>query len=323
MQLGVLDVGSNTVRLLVVDARVGAPPTAMFSDRQPLRLAEQLTETGDLSEEGIDALVEAVRSMKASAHRLFCREPLLAFSTSAVRDAENSEKVLEIVTEKTGVELEVLSGRDEAVVTFLAVRRWYGWSAGRLLVLDIGGGSLEVALGGKEHPDLADSLPLGAGRITRTRFSEDPPTPDELKSTAEWLTDQLQGLTRTIRQQADHDRAVATSKTFHILAELTWTLSGSDELRDRRTLSRAALEELLPEISRKSAAELREYRDKNDERIVGKNRPHQVVAGALVAQATMLALELEELELCPWALREGLILRHLDRSNGVPPTTDT
>ena len=93
-------------------------------------------------------------------------EDVLPFATSAVREATNGEQVLARVARETGVALQVLSGEDEARLTFLAVRRWFGWSAGRLLVLDIGGGSLEIASGMDEDPDAAVSLPLGAGRLT-------------------------------------------------------------------------------------------------------------------------------------------------------------
>ena len=72
----------------------------------------------------------------------------------------------------TGVDIEVLPGEDEARLTFLAVRRWFGWSSGRLAVFDIGGGSLEVAVGSDEAPDVAQSLPLGAGRLTREHLAQ-------------------------------------------------------------------------------------------------------------------------------------------------------
>ena len=92
--------------------------------------------------------------------------------TSAIREAGNGIEVLKRVRAETGVELHVTSGEDEARLTFLAVRRWFGWSAGRLLVLDIGGGSLELAAGMDEDPDVALSLPLGAGRMTRRFLPE-------------------------------------------------------------------------------------------------------------------------------------------------------
>jgi exopolyphosphatase/guanosine-5'-triphosphate,3'-diphosphate pyrophosphatase len=166
MRLGVLDVGSNTVHLLVVDAHRGAHPTPMHDDKSVLRLAEHIDEDGMLSPVGEKALLEAVQEAVHQAEEQGCEE-LLALVTSAIRDAGNGLEVLDRIRDSTGVQLEVLTGEEEARLTFLAVRRWFGWSAGRLLVLDIGGGSLELASGIDEDPDVALSVPLGAGRMTR------------------------------------------------------------------------------------------------------------------------------------------------------------
>ncbi|WP_409183625.1 hypothetical protein F9C11_04345 [Amycolatopsis sp. VS8301801F10] len=310
MRLGVLDVGSNTVHLLVVDAHRGAHPTPMHSEKTMLRLAEQLTGSGELSRPGEDGLVRAVESAKAAAARLGC-EDVLAFATSAVREAKNSAKVLARVSAETGVDLRVLSGEDEARLTFLAVRRWYGWSAGKLLVLDIGGGSFEVAMGRDEEPELAESLPLGAGRTTRTRFRHDPPTRSEVVATSAWLEDQLAGLAKKVAAQGLPDRVVATSKTFRSLARLTGAAPSAAGPRVRRTLTDTALRQLIAFISRMTAADLAQLEG------VSASRSHQLVAGALVAQAAMRALSLTELEICPWALREGVILRRLDHANGA------
>ena len=101
-------------------------------------------------------------------------EEMLGFATSAVRDAVNSHDVLATVEKRTDVDIRVLSGEDEARLTFLAVRRWFGWSAGRLVVFDIGGGSLEIAGGADEAPDVAWSLPLGAARLSRQWLTGEP-----------------------------------------------------------------------------------------------------------------------------------------------------
>jgi exopolyphosphatase/guanosine-5'-triphosphate,3'-diphosphate pyrophosphatase len=313
VRLGVLDVGSNTVHLLVVDAHRGAHPTPMHSEKTVLRLAEQLTGSGELSRSGEDGLVRAVESAKAAAARLGCEE-VLAFATSAVREAENSAKVLTRVAAETGVNLRVLSGADEARLTFLAVRRWFGWSAGKLLVLDIGGGSFEVAMGRDEEPELAMSFPLGAGRTTRTRFRHDPPTRSEVVATSAWLEDQLGGLAKKVAGQGPPDRVVATSKTFRSLARLTGAAPSGAGPRVRRTLTDTALRQLIAFISRMTAADLAQLEG------VSPSRSHQLVAGALVAQAAMRALSLTELEICPWALREGVILRRLDHANGSDDT---
>src|SRR5947209_725253 len=131
MRLGVLDVGSNTVHLLVVDAHRGAQPTPQHSDKHELKLAEALDDAGNLTSGGADRLVHAVADARRQARSLRCDE-MLAFATSAVRDAGNSNEVLDRVANETGVDLQVLSGEDEARLTFLAVRRWLGWSAGNL-----------------------------------------------------------------------------------------------------------------------------------------------------------------------------------------------
>ena len=316
MRLGVLDVGSNTVHLLVVDAHRGAHPTPMSSEKSVLRLAEQLTGGGTLSKQGADSLVKAVADGKASATQFGC-EDLMAFATSAVREAGNSAAVLDRVRKETGIDLQVLSGEDEARYTFLAVRRWHGWSAGRLLNLDIGGGSLEIAVGRDESPDLACSIPLGAGRVTRTRFKHDPPSRHELRDTVEWLDEQIAPVAKRVLRLGEPDLVAATSKTFRTLARLTGAAPSGQGPRVRRVLTHAGLRQLIAFISRMSAADLGELEG------VSAGRSAQLVAGALVAEATMRALSLTELEICPWALREGVILRRLDHTDGAAPPGDT
>src|SRR5687767_15005101 len=181
MRLGVLDIGSNTGHLLVVDAHGGAAPLPASSYKEPLRLAEHLDDDGAVSPAGVEALVEFTAQAVRLAEDRGCAETL-AFATSAVRDAVNSETVLKTVHGRTGVRLEVLSGEDEARLTFLAVRRWFGWSAGRLAVFDIGGGSLEIAGGANEAPDVAWSMPLGAARLAREFFAVGLPGEAEVRS---------------------------------------------------------------------------------------------------------------------------------------------
>src|SRR3954451_11679690 len=131
MRLGVLDVGSNTVHLLVVDAHPGAAPLAAASAKTPLRLSQLLDDDGSLGPEGALRLQDTINSARREAEQLGA-EDLLAFATSAVRDATNATEVLADARHTTGVALQVLPGEDEARLTFLAVRRWFGWSAGRL-----------------------------------------------------------------------------------------------------------------------------------------------------------------------------------------------
>ncbi|MGY2078350.1 Ppx/GppA phosphatase family protein [Modestobacter sp. SYSU DS0657] len=314
MRLGVLDVGSNTVHLLVVDAHRGAHPTPMHDDRWLLRLAEHVGEDGKLSKAGEKALLTAVQKAKRQAADRRCDE-LLAFVTSAIRDADNGAAVLRRVREQTGVELQVLSGEDEARLTFLAARRWFGWSAGRLLVLDIGGGSLELASGIDEDPDVALSVPLGAGRMTR-RFLPDAETggrPDlaalaELEAHAEEV---LAPAGRKLRAAGEPDLVAATSKTFRTLARLAGAAPYAAGLRVPRELSATGLGQVIGFVSRIEAGALAELQG------VSVQRAHQVPAGAVVAQAAMRAVDVPSVRICPWALREGVILRRLDSLEGA------
>ncbi|MGQ0573411.1 MAG: Ppx/GppA phosphatase family protein [Pseudonocardia sp.] len=310
MRLGVLDVGSNTVHLLVVDAHRGGHPTPMSSQKDELRLAENLDAQGALTRSGADALVATVHRARDAAAAARCAD-LLAFATSALRDATNSAAVLSRVRDETGVALQVLPGDDEARYTFLAVRRWYGWSAGRLLVLDIGGGSLELAAGRDEHPAAAASLPLGAGRLTREWFTGDPPTRREIDALRVHLDAELEPVARKLRRAGAPELAVGTSKTFRSLARLTGAAPSSAGPRVRRVLTDVGLRQLAAFITRMSAGDLAELEG------VSAGRAHQLVAGALVAEAAMRALRVDRLEICPWALREGVILRRLDTLDGT------
>ena len=306
MRLGVLDVGSNTVHLLVVDAHRGGHPTPMSSTKAALRLAESIDDSGRLTRRGADRLVDTVDEFAKIAASSGCAE-LMAFATSAVRDAKNSDEVLARVRSQTGVDLRALTGVDESRLTFLAVRRWYGWSAGRIINLDIGGGSLELSTGVDEAPDVALSLPLGAGRLTREWLPDDPPGRRREAMLRDWLDTELTQSAKTVLRAGAPDLAVGSSKTFRSLARLTGAAPSADGPRAKRTLTANGLRQLIAFISRMTAADRAELEG------VSAERAPQIVAGALVAEASMRAMSLESVDICPWALREGVILRRLDR----------
>ncbi len=310
MRLGVLDVGSNTVHLLVVDAHRGAHPTPMHSDKAELRLAEAITKDGALTLDGERRLVDAVDHARQVAVAQAC-DDILSFATSAVRDATNSRDVLERVKSESGVDLQVLSGPDEARLTFLAVRRWYGWSAGRLLALDIGGGSFEIGLGRDENPDLAFSVPLGAGRLTRERFTTEPPSRREVDELSDYVDASFKEFVPQLLEAGTPDHIAATSKTFRSLARLTGAAPSSEGPRVHRVLTISGLRQVIKFISRMASEDIATLEG------VSPTRAHQLLAGAIVAETAMRQLGCESLEICPWALREGVILRRLDWLEGM------
>ncbi|MDH6138613.1 MULTISPECIES: Ppx/GppA phosphatase family protein [Kitasatospora] len=310
MRLGVLDVGSNTVHFLVVDAHPGAAPLPAYSHKAELRLAELLDERGAIREDGIHRLIDHISSSLRVAEDKGVVD-LLPFATSAVREAVNGEAVLQRVKEETGVELQVLSGQDEARLTFLAVRRWFGWSSGRLLDLDIGGGSLEIACGIDEQPDAAFSLPLGAGRLTAVMLPDDRPDPAAVRELRRHVRAQIATVVGEISRLGPLDHAVATSKTFKQLARMTGAAPTEAGARVPRKLSRSGLAAWVPRLSTMTPAERAKIPG------VSEGRSRQLLAGALVADAAMDLFGLDELDICPWALREGIILRRLDSMEGT------
>ncbi len=305
MRLGVLDVGSNTVHLLVVDAHPGARPLPAHSHKAELRLAELLDADGAIGPAGVDRLVTTVADALQAAEDKGC-EDVLPFATSAVREASNADQVLARVREETGVDLAVLTGEEEARLTFLAARRWFGWSAGKLLVLDIGGGSLEIGIGIDEEPDTAVSLPLGAGRLTSGWLPGDPPDPAEVKALRRHVRAQIARTVGEFSRSGRPDHVVATSKTFRQLARIAGAARSAEGLYVQRTLTRKALEDWVPKLAGMTADQRGRLPG------VSEGRAAQLLAGALVAEGAMDLFGVEELEICPWALREGVILRRLD-----------
>ncbi|MCG7209507.1 Ppx/GppA phosphatase family protein [Streptomyces arenae] len=305
MRLGVLDVGSNTVHLLVVDAHPGARPLPAHSHKAELRLAQLLDGDGAIGADGVEKLVGVVKGALQAAEDKGV-EDLLPFATSAVREASNADDVLARVQAETGVELQVLTGAEEARLTFLAARRWFGWSAGKLLVLDIGGGSLEVGYGIDEEPDAAVSLPLGAGRLTAGWLPGDPPSADDIRALRRHVRAEIARTVGEFSRFGAPDHVVATSKTFKQLARIAGAARSADGLYVQRELKRNSLETWVPRLAAMSTAQRSALPG------VSEGRANQLVAGALVAEAAMDLFEVESVEVCPWALREGVILRRLD-----------
>jgi len=308
VRLGVLDLGSNTVHLLLVDAHYGAAPVPASKLKMPLRLSEHLNDAGGVEEPAIGQLVDFVARGLRLAEDKGATE-VMAFATSAIREATNGEQVLARVRDETGLDIEVLSGEDEARMTFLAVRRWFGWSSDRILAFDIGGGSLELASGTDEEPDVAVSVPLGAGRLTRDYLVGDPPSPESVREARRHARAGIAEVAGRLRRVGEPRLAVATSKTFRQLARIAGAAPSSEGVHVRRVLRLDDVRELVPRLAGMTATQRSRIPG------VSEGRSEQMVAGAVVAEAAMELLDVDELVVCPWALREGIILRRMD---GLP-----
>src|SRR5262249_35530703 len=297
MRLGALDVGANTVHFLVIDARQGGRPLPVFSHKAELHLGDHLEEGNRLSPSVTRQLRGFVEEALQIAEDKGVEE-LLAFATSAVRDAANEDEVSRELGDCSGAEIEVLGG-EEARLTFMAARRWFGWSSGRLLMLDIGGGSLELAAGIDEEPDVAISLPLGAARLTRDWLTGNPPAPEQGRQLRK------HGRGASARRAAgggrpgQPDRAGGPAHTVPQARRISGAAPPAEGPYVRRSVSHADVTDLAKRLAAMPA----------DQRAtlpgVSLVRAPQLAAGALVADAAMDLLGIPELEICPWALREG------------------
>lgn len=307
MRLGVLDIGSNSTQLQVVEVGPGAPPLPAHAMKEPTRLGEAFEPDGSIDSAGVDRVVASVVAQIHAARRMSV-EQLFVFATSAVRDATNRDDVVVRIEDETGLRPQFLTGEDEAQLTYLAMHRWYGWSAGRLLGLDIGGGSMELMLGRDAEPEVAVSLPLGAGRLTRAFLPDDPPTRRQLKELRGHVRDTLREVADRLRWEGHPSKAVATSKTFKQLARVAGAPPQSKGPFAQRTLTLTDLSHWTAKLARMTAAERAELRG------ISRPRARQILAGAVVAKATMQAMDIDKVDICPWALREGIMLRYLQSS---------
>ncbi|KQR18824.1 exopolyphosphatase [Agreia sp. Leaf335] len=305
MRLGVIDVGSNTVHLLIVDAHPGASPVPYHSQRSTLRLMRYLDADGAIAEEGVLRIVAAVKE-SADTARAIGVDDLISTATSAIREATNGDDVLRRIAHETGVELVVLSGEDEARITMLAVRRWLGWSAGEILLFDIGGGSFEIAQGADEYPDVQASLPLGAGRTTVGFLAEDPPQRSDISRLRAHARAELTQLRDELfADRPRPKRVVGTSKTIRSLARLVG--GPSDPVTgDLAQLHYAGLREWEPTL-RAMTGSTREHLPG-----ITPERGYQILAGAVVLRTAMKVFDVQTMTISPWALREGIVLRYID-----------
>ena len=301
MRLGVLDVGSNTIHLQVVDTHPGARPNPTFNFKDELRLTDFLTSENSISTEGIHELHRCIEQAVGKSKEAGVEE-LLPFATSALREASNGSEIIAAINKKYEIDLQVLSGEDEAKLTFLAARRWFGWSSGRLLVIDIGGGSLEIAAGVDEAPEVAVSLPLGAARLTKSHLVGDPYSDKSVRSLRDYIEERLESILPALVRHQDSDRAIATSKTLRTIARLCGDWYGGNG----KVIKSDAIRKISGKLATMSLEERSELPG------VSANRARQIVAGAFVAESVMRNLDLDELEICPWALREGVVLKWMD-----------
>ncbi|GGS47374.1 MULTISPECIES: Ppx/GppA phosphatase family protein [Actinokineospora] len=300
-RVGVIDIGSVSACLQLAD---DGPLTAAY--KYPTRLGREIRPDGVLTKRGVRRVVRAARATVSAARELRVRE-LFCFATSCVRDAANRDEVVEAVYRSVGLRPQFLTGPQEGWLTYHAARHWAGGS-GRMLLLDIGGGTSEIVYGEDTVPDAALSLPLGAGTLTRAFLHKDPPTEKDLRRLKRHVRRSLDDVVG----DPDFDRAVAASRILQQLGRLAGAPPLGAGADARRVLTLSDLDKWIPRLADMPSSRRARLRG------ISAARAPYVLAGAIVARSMMRTLDVSEVELCPLTLREGILLHHREGDEPLP-----
>lgn len=304
--VGVLDVGAFSARLVVVP-RGGTPLEPALTHKTRLRLDRALDSSGRLGPEGVRAVVDGVRNANKVAEAHDVRD-VFSFATSSIRDARNSREVLAAVRAATGTQLRTFSGTREAELSYLAARRWYGAAAGPLLVLDIGGGTVELAAGTGERAAFARSLKLGAREMTRTWLDTERPSEKRLAALREYALERVRDALGEDEKLLRGYRTVGCSKVLRQLARLAGARPQREAPTSARDLHLDELRRQIPRLAMLPPDRRAELPG------ISRSRAQQAVAGAVVAEA-LLTVFGGPAAICPWSTTHGLLLALMEQAD--------
>jgi len=292
-----IDIGTNSVLLLVADRDADGRFTPVVERAELTRLGRGVDRTRELSREGIDATLEAVRAFSDEARALGA-EGLAISATSAARDARNGRDFLDEARARAGVEVEIIGGDHEARLTWRAVVQDFGGTT-PLCVIDIGGGSTEYIHGtAAGHRTYERSLDIGSVRLTERFMPSDPPSPEELTHVLRHLSEALAQLP----PPPPGARVIGVAGTVTTLQSVALGLEPYDASRIHGSaLSLATLASLTQRLA---ALPLEERRALPG---LQPKRADVIVAGALILLASMQHLGATELLVGDRGVRWGLM----------------
>jgi exopolyphosphatase / guanosine-5'-triphosphate,3'-diphosphate pyrophosphatase len=285
--VAVIDIGTNTTRLLVAEVEDGQ---VVELERRTIitRLGQDVDATGRLADEAMDRVAEAIAGYREVIDRLGA-DPVVAVATSAMRDSQNGPDFHDYLKDKYGVDARTISGDEESRLTFL------GSTAGRTddretVVIDIGGGSTEYVVGkAGEEPGFHTSTQMGSVRFTERFLASDPPSRDELQELAEAIRQTVPDVT------AEH--AIAVAGTATSLA----AIDGAEEVHGYR-LTLASCERIASMLAAKPVDERRNVPG------LHPDRAPTIVAGALILTESIRSLGLSEVEVSDRDILHGAAL---------------
>jgi exopolyphosphatase / guanosine-5'-triphosphate,3'-diphosphate pyrophosphatase len=312
MKLAAIDIGSNSIHLVIVRAVKGQHPEIIDREKEMVRLGAGTLREHRLSKKTIERAITTLRRFKKMAEHNGA-EPIIVTATSAVRESRNSDQFIDQVRKDVGLEVQVLPGVEEARLIAMAVSEVTDFSNRRALVIDIGGGSTEFIITGGGEPELMLSLRLGAVRLTEKFISTDPPSVDQRNRLVANIRSDFTRAAAEIKR-AGYDFVIGSSGTVLNMVNAVVQSDeayGSDDVSDYEPFSQTVSADRIAWLNRKLARmTLRQRR-----RVPGieKGRADIIVAGGLLLQCILSELDAAEITSCDWSLREGVILNYLRR----------
>jgi exopolyphosphatase/guanosine-5'-triphosphate,3'-diphosphate pyrophosphatase len=295
-----VDIGSNSVRLLVSEVVPGAPPKTLAEHREVTRLGESVFRTGVISPEAM-GLVCAELVRMAQTYRQFDVAGIRAVATAAVRDASNQQEFLENASTALGAPVEVISGQEEARLIHLGVQSVWPHPNGRVLIVDVGGGSAELILSEQGKMNAAFSRQVGAVRLTEVFLKHDPPRPLELHQLDEYVHQKIASAVERIGR-GPWERAIGTSATAAALVSAVNRIPRSRrEEADRLRATASQVRKLYQEIGAKDLAARRKVTG------IGPRRAEIIVAGTAVYRRVMQDFGLPAIYYSTAGVRDGIV----------------
>jgi exopolyphosphatase/guanosine-5'-triphosphate,3'-diphosphate pyrophosphatase len=323
LKLAAIDIGSNSIKLIVVDAVASDSFAVLTREKEFVRLGHQTLRTGHISRQALERAIECLKRFKSIAEARGA-ESIIAIATASVREANNSAKFVKEVEEKTGIKVDVLSGIEEARLIGLAATQSSASNGITNLNVDIGGGSTEISVFRKGLPLALFSIDLGAVGMTEKFLKSDPPKARELRELHQEIRAAFERPARELRNVAWRVATGTSGTILSIGAALRSSLSNGSERKnqaaqpDEMSIPVGPLTRFNEELAGMTTSERKRLKG------ISGQRSEIIVAGGQILEGTMRALGLNSLLTCEWALREGAIVNRLREleAESLPPGPD-
>lgn len=306
--LAAIDMGTNSFRLVVARVKEDNTFKIIAKEKELIRLASHEGKGLSLiTDHEIKVAIKALKKFKGIAD--FYNAPVRAVATSAVREAKNRDSFIEIVKEKTGIEVEVIEGHHEAKLIFLGVRDAVPLKNKRAVCFDIGGGSTEFIFAENNRPEYAESIKIGAVRLTKRFFPDFLIDNYSVKKCEEYVEEHIR-LNKNIDTSKKFDIAIGSSGTILATASLIYFMKNKKQKKNINGM----------EFSREKLFEASDYvlsKRALDERLkikgLEKKRADIIPAGLIILKKIFQLYNIQHMTVSESALRSGIIIEMLKK----------